>query len=92
MRENREIRWPPTVKVIAVGRGGKAQGRKPPMHVRRKSDGPGVPTKPPNNPSGDGAEAVEGSGPAKGNAVSETRPGRRAGVSGLSRSSRGSHR
>jgi len=58
------------------------------MHERGKSDGPVVPTKPPNKPAVAGAEAVEGRGPAKGNAASETRPGRRAGQgapSGLDR-------
>jgi RNA-directed DNA polymerase len=64
---------------------GEGQGLKPSMHAHRKSDGPVVPTKPSNNPStSEGAEAVEGSGPAKGNAASETRPGRRAGPSGSS--------
>ncbi len=49
------------------------------MHDRGKSDGPVVPAKPPNNAVDAAAEAVEGSGPAKGNVASETRPGRRAG-------------
>jgi RNA-directed DNA polymerase len=47
------------------------------MHERGRSDGPGVPAKPPNK-AGRPA-AVEGRGPARGNAASETRPGRRAG-------------
>jgi RNA-directed DNA polymerase len=51
------------------------------MHGRGQSDGPVVPAKPPNNAAGAVAEVVEGRGPAEGNAVSETRPGRRAGVS-----------
>lgn len=51
------------------------------MHGRGKSDGPVVAAKPPNNATGVVAEAVEERGPAKGNAVSETRPGRRAGLS-----------
>jgi RNA-directed DNA polymerase len=51
------------------------------MDGRGKSDGPVVPAKPPNNAASAGAEVVEGRGPAKGNAASETRPGRRAGVS-----------
>jgi RNA-directed DNA polymerase len=51
------------------------------MHGRGKSDGPVVPAKPPNNAAGAVAEVVEERGPAEGNAVSETRPGRRAGVS-----------
>ena len=51
------------------------------MHGRGKSDGPLVPAKPPNNAAVAVAEVVEGRGPAEGNAVGETRPGRRAGVS-----------
>ena len=51
------------------------------MHDREKSDGPVVPVKPPNNAQGGAAEAVEGSGPAKGNATSKTRSGRSAGQS-----------
>ena len=51
------------------------------MHDRRKSDGPVVPAKPPNNAVDAAAEAVEERGPGKGNATSETRPGRRAGLS-----------
>jgi RNA-directed DNA polymerase len=51
------------------------------MHDRGKSDGPVVPEKPSNNAQGGAAEAVEESGPAKGNAASATRSGRRAGVS-----------
>jgi RNA-directed DNA polymerase len=51
------------------------------MHGRGKSDGPVVPAKPPNNATSVAAEVVEGRGPAEGNAVSETRPGRRAGAS-----------
>ena len=51
------------------------------MDDRGKSDGPVVPAKPPNNAQGGAAEAVEGSGPAKGNTASETRPGPSAGQS-----------
>ena len=50
------------------------------MNERRKSDGRVVPEKLPNTPGGPGAEAVEGRRPAKGNAASETRPGRSAGL------------
>ena len=50
------------------------------MNERRKSDGRVVPEKLPNNLGGPGAEAVEGRRPAKGNAASETRPGRSAGL------------
>jgi group II intron reverse transcriptase/maturase len=49
------------------------------MDDRGQSDGLVVPGKLPNNAQGGAAEAVEGSGPAKGNTASETRPGRRAG-------------
>jgi RNA-directed DNA polymerase len=49
------------------------------MNERGKSDGPVVPAKPPNNAAAAAAEAVEERGPAKGNAASKTRPGRRAG-------------
>lgn len=49
------------------------------MDDREKSDGPVVPEKRPNNAQGGAAEAVEGSGPAKGNTTSETRSGRGAG-------------
>jgi len=50
------------------------------MNGRRESDGRVVPQKPSNNPGGPGAEVVEGRRPAKGNAASETRPGRGAGL------------
>src|ERR1700730_2045903 len=49
------------------------------MHERGKSDSPVVPAKPPNKTGLPVAEVVEERGLAKGNAVSETRPGRRAG-------------
>jgi len=49
------------------------------MHDREKSDGPVVPGRPLNNAQGGAAEAVEGSGPAKGNTTSETRSGHGAG-------------
>src|SRR5437764_5152791 len=51
------------------------------MHGRGKSDGPVVPAKPPNNATLVAAEVVEERGPVEGNAGSETRSGRRAGVS-----------
>ena len=54
------------------------------MHDRGKSDDPVVPAKLPNNARGGAAEAVEGSGSAKGNAASETRSGRSAGPSARS--------
>ena len=54
------------------------------MDDREKSDGPVVPVKRPNNAQGGAVEAVEGSGPAKGNTVSETRSGHGAGQSVLS--------
>jgi RNA-directed DNA polymerase len=49
------------------------------MNDDGKSDGLVVPAKPPNNAGVPVAEAVEGRGPAEGNAASKTRPGRRAG-------------
>ena len=58
------------------------------MDDREKSDGLVVPEKLSNNAQGGAAEAVEGSGPAKGNATSETRSGLSAGqgvLSGLDR-------
>ena len=51
------------------------------MHERGKSDSSVVPAKPPNKAASAAAEVVEGRGLAKGNAASETRPGRRAGMS-----------
>jgi RNA-directed DNA polymerase len=51
------------------------------MHDRGKSDGRVVPEKPSNNAASAAAEVVEGRRPARGNAASETRSGRRAGVS-----------
>jgi RNA-directed DNA polymerase len=54
------------------------------MHDREKSDGPVVPEKLSNNAPGGAAEAVEGSGPAKGNTASQTRSGPSAGQSALS--------
>ena len=54
------------------------------MDDREKSDGLVVPEKLPNNAQGGAAEVVEGSGPAKGNTASETRPGHGAGQGALS--------
>ena len=54
------------------------------MDDREKSDGPVVPVKLSNNAQGGAAEAVEGSGPAKGNTTGETRPGPSAGHGVLS--------
>src|SRR3954447_16929479 len=51
------------------------------MHERGKSDSPVVPTKPPNKAASAAAEVVEERGLAEGNSASETRPGRRAGMS-----------
>src|ERR687891_480281 len=48
---------------------GKANGPNPMMHGRGKSDSPIVPVKPPNKAELVAAEAVEGRGGAKGNAV-----------------------
>jgi RNA-directed DNA polymerase len=54
------------------------------MHERGQSDGRIVPVKLPNNAQGGAAEAAEGSGPAKGNTASESRPGLSAGQGALS--------
>ena len=54
------------------------------MDDREKSDGPVVPVKLSNNAQGGVAEAVEGSGPAKGNTTGKTRPGPSAGHGALS--------
>ena len=70
------------------GRRGERFGGTPSMNERGKSDRPVVPVKPPNKPADAGAEAVEGRGLPKGNAASEPRPGRSAGLgvsSGLDR-------
>lgn len=66
MRENREIPSLPLANGV-MGRIGKAEGRNPMMHGDGKSDGPIVPTKPPNNARPLAAEVVEGRGSAKGN-------------------------
>jgi RNA-directed DNA polymerase len=50
------------------------------MNGHWKSDGSVVPAKSPNNTGFSVAEAVEGRGPAEGNAASKTRPGHRAGL------------
>ena len=89
MYESLHAREPggPTITHRVVGRGGscgEGQGRKPVMHDRRKSDGPVLPAKPSNKAADAVAEAVEGRGPGNGNVASETRPGRRAGVSASS--------
>jgi RNA-directed DNA polymerase len=51
------------------------------MNDHGQSDGLVVPAKLPNNAAGAAAEVVEERRPAEGNTASETRPGRRAGVS-----------
>jgi RNA-directed DNA polymerase len=51
------------------------------MHERGQSDSPIVPSRSPNNAARAVAEVAEGSGLAKGNASSKTRPGFNAGVS-----------
>ena len=50
------------------------------MHDQEKSDRLVLPVKPPNKPGLPGAEVVEGRGLPEGNTVSETRPGRSAGL------------
>jgi RNA-directed DNA polymerase len=57
-----------------AGRVGKAGGRNPTMHGHGKSDAPVVPEKPPNKAAVQATEAVEGRGPAKGNAVEQSTP------------------
>ena len=80
MRENREVPRSPVLCVMHRRRAAReGRGRKPEMHDRGKSDRPVVPAKPPNKAAAAAAEAVEGRGPAKGNAAGKTRPGRRAG-------------
>src|ERR1700726_1935385 len=49
------------------------------MHDRGKSDRLVVPSKPPNNPAGAGAEVVEGRGLPEGSTAGETRSGPSAG-------------
>ena len=66
MRENREVPPLPTADG-AMGRIGKAEGRKPMMHGDGKSDGPILPANLPNNARQLGAEVVEGRGPTQGN-------------------------
>ena len=51
------------------------------MHERGQSDSPIVLARSPNNAARAVAEVAEGSGLAKGNAASKTRPGSKAGVS-----------
>jgi RNA-directed DNA polymerase len=71
-----------------VGRSGNADGGKPGMNERGKSDSPVVPAKPPNKAVYAAAEVVEERGLAEGNTTSTTHPGRRAGTgvpSGLAR-------
>jgi RNA-directed DNA polymerase len=62
------------------------------MHDRGKSDGSVVPAKSPNNAGVPAAEAVEGRGPAEGNAASKTRAGHRAGTDAPSALDRVRHR
>jgi len=81
MRENREVPWSPVSLMVGAGREGNADGGTPLMHDDGKSDGLVVPAKLPNKTALAVAEGVEERRPAEGNAVSETRPGRRAGVS-----------
>ena len=92
IREDGEIPWSPVpvgdARSLVVSRGGRSagggprgerRGGKPPMNDGGKSDGLVVPAKPPNNTGVPVAVAVEGRGPAEGNAASNTRPGHRAG-------------
>ncbi|NVB39966.1 group II intron reverse transcriptase/maturase [Pseudenhygromyxa sp. WMMC2535] len=65
LRENREISTPPE-RDGGSGRTGKAVGHTPVVHGMERSDGPIVPTKPPND-ARRAEEVVEGRGPTKGN-------------------------
>ncbi len=62
------------------GSRGKGQGRKPSTHDHRKSDGPVVPAKSPNNADLSVAEVVEERGPAKRVTAGKTGPGHSAGL------------
>jgi RNA-directed DNA polymerase len=73
LRENREVRESLTADG-AVGRIGKAGGCTPMMNDLRKSDGPMVPTKPPNKAEPSAAEGVEGRSPAEGNTGEQNAP------------------
>lgn len=67
LRGNREVPSAPFADG-ASGRSEKAVSRTSDMYADGKSDGPIVPTKPPNNGGPEpSAEAVEGRGPTKGN-------------------------
>src|SRR4051812_2756601 len=81
MRENREVPWSPVPLMVGAGREENAIGGNPLMHDHGRSDGLVVPAKLPNKTALAVAEAVEGRRPAEGNAASETRPGRSAGLS-----------
>ena len=72
LHENREIPVSPAADG-AVGRTGKAGGRKPVMNETRKSDGPMVPMKSANAASC-AEESMEGRRPAKGNAGEQNAP------------------
>ncbi len=79
IRENGEIPRSPAPVDHRPGPRGERQGGNPSMNEHGKSDGLVVPAKPPNKAGLPGAEAVEGRGPAEGNAASKTRSGHRAG-------------
>ena len=83
LRTGRSHGHPPVV-MEGAGRAGNADGGNPVMDDREKSDGLVVAAKRPNNAQGGAAEAVEGSGPAKGNTTGKTRPGHGVGQGALS--------
>ena len=68
----------PVEQVMMGGSFGEGRVRKPRMHGREKSDISVVPANPPNKATA--AEVGEGREMAKGNVVSKTRPGHRAGT------------
>jgi RNA-directed DNA polymerase len=65
---------------VGGGTRGERLGGNPLMNGHEKSDSPVLPVKLPNKPGESGAEAVEERGLPEGNAASETRPGRSAGL------------
>jgi RNA-directed DNA polymerase len=93
--ENRETPWSPVLAGDApslciwdrgvlgrwvAGRGGERFGGKPLMHERGESDGRVVPVSLSNKAVSAAAEVGEGRRSAKGNAASDPRPGRSAGL------------
>ena len=82
MRENREIPGLPSQGNLK-GRAGKATSHTPAMDGPGKSDSPVVPTKTPNNVGGPAAEASEGRGLTKENALQDNTPRTQSRVHGV---------